>query len=104
MTTVDRMKLLRDKCAESSQAEVARRLGYSAAAINLVLKGTYSTGSDNNILARVEEVYGSTMVKCPVLGDISLGKCAETRRRDFAATNPVRIQLYRECKKCGGKQ
>ncbi|NMC73982.1 MAG: helix-turn-helix transcriptional regulator [Geobacteraceae bacterium] len=102
MTTTDRMRLLREKCAELGQAEAARRLGYSPSAINQALKGGYQ-GSLDNLLTRVEEVFGSTTVMCPILGEIPLGKCADIRRRPFAATNPLRVQLYRQCRKCGGK-
>jgi len=96
------MQLLRDRCAELGQAEVARRLDYSASAINQALKGGYQ-GSLDNLLTKVEEIFGSTTVMCPVLGEISLRKCSENRKRPFAATNPLRVQLYRTCKKCGGK-
>ncbi len=102
MTTTDRMQLLREKCAEFGQAEVARRLGYSPSAINQALKGAYQ-GSLDNLLTRVEEIFGTSTVICPVLGEISLRKCSENRKRPFAATNPLRVQLYRQCKKCGGK-
>lgn len=105
MTQPDLLQLLRDKCAQLSQAEVARRLGYSPTAISQVLSGTYG-GESSTILARVNEVFGSTVVSCPILGEISLGKCAEIRRRPFAATNPTRVALYRACRTCsqnGGK-
>jgi len=102
MTTTDRMQLLREKCAELGQAEVARRLDYSPSTVNQALRGKYQ-GELDNLLTKVEEVYGCTMVKCPILGEISLGKCSENRKRPFAATNPLRVQLYRQCKKCGGK-
>lgn len=102
MTTTDRMRLLREKCAELGQAEVARRLGYSPSAINQALQGKYQ-GALDNLLTRVEEIFGSTTVMCPILGEISLGKCSENRKRPFAATNPLRVQMYRRCRKCGGK-
>lgn len=102
MTTTDRMQLLRDKCGQLGQAEVARRLGYSDSAICQALKGSYK-GDLSNLLTRVEEIFGCTVVNCPILGEITLGKCSEIRKRPFAATNPLRVQLYRECRKCGGK-
>lgn len=102
MTTTDRMQLLRDRRAELGQAEVARRLGYSDSAICQALKGSYK-GDLSNLLTRVEEVFGCTIVNCPILGEIALGKCSEIRKQPFAATNPLRVQLYRECRKCGGK-
>ncbi len=102
MTQRDRMDLLRAKCEETTQAAVARQLEYSASTINQALKGSYQ-GDLTNLLARVEEVFGKSTVICPVLGQITLGKCAEHRRRPFAATNPLRVQLYRACQTCGGK-
>jgi len=104
MTQPDLLQLLKDKCDQLTQAEVARRLGYSAGAISQVLSGSYG-GDISTILGRVDEVFGSTIVACPVLGPIHLGKCAEKRRQPFAATNPTRVALYRACRKCphGGK-
>jgi hypothetical protein len=102
VTQTDRLELLRAMCTELSQAEVARRLEYSASTINQALKGTYQ-GDLHNLLTRVEEVFGQSTVNCPVVGEITLGKCAEHRKRPFAATNPVRVELFRRCSTCGGK-
>jgi transcriptional regulator with XRE-family HTH domain len=102
MTQPDRMDLLRAKCAELSQAEVARRLEYSASTVNQALKGSYQ-GDLSNLLTKVEEIFGQSTVNCPILGEIILGKCAEHRRRPFAATNPQRVALFQLCAKCGGK-
>jgi len=102
MTQPDRMELLRRVVAEHGQAEVARRIGKSDSAVCQVLSGKYQ-GSTENILQRVEEVFGQSTVVCPIVGEISLGKCAENRKRPFAATNPTRVALFRACPKCGGK-
>jgi hypothetical protein len=102
MTQPDRLELLRQKCQETSQAEVARRLEYSPSAINQALKGSYQ-GDLTNLLTKVEEVFGQSTVNCPVVGEITLGKCAEHRKRPFAATNPIRVELFRRCQNCGGK-
>jgi len=102
MTQPDRMELLKKKCDETSQAAVARKIGKSASTINQILKGTYA-GDSTNVLILIEEAYGQTTIECPVAGEITLGKCAEHRRRPFAATNPLRVQLYRACQTCGGK-
>ncbi|WP_321532300.1 helix-turn-helix transcriptional regulator [uncultured Desulfuromonas sp.] len=99
MSNDDRIQLLRDAVAQSSQGKVAKALGVSTAAVSQILNGKY--GADPSaILQRVEEVYGSSRVQCPTMGDIALGKCAETRRRPFAATNPHRVKQYRACSKC----
>lgn len=102
MTQPERLELLKKKCAETSQAAVAHKLGCSPSTVNQIIKGNY-TGDTGKYLTKVEEIYGQTTVNCPVLGEITLGKCAEHRRRPFAATNPLRVQLYRACQECGGK-
>lgn len=105
MTTPDLMILFRSKCAELGQATVARALNYSDSAISQALSGKYQ-GSLDTLLSRVEEIYGSTTVDCPVLGTLTLAQCGSHRRRPFAATNPQRVRLYQACQRCphkGGK-
>jgi transcriptional regulator with XRE-family HTH domain len=93
------MQLLRDTCARLTQAEVARRIKYKDSTVSQILSGTYG-GSPDIVLQRVEEVFGSTTVLCPVLGEISLGKCADNRKRPLIATSPLNVQLWRACKEC----
>ena len=99
MTQTDLLALLKKKVAELGQAPVARALGYSPSALSQVLSGKYQ-GDMANMLTRVDEVYGGSTVNCPVLGEIALGKCAEHRKRPFAATNPVRVRLHSTCPTC----
>ena len=99
MTAIDRLDLLRRTAAEIGQGETARRLGCSGSAISQILSGSYKASPDA-ILQKVEETFGATMTDCPVLGKISLGRCAQERKKPFAATNPVRVRLYRACKEC----
>lgn len=106
MTTTDKLDLLRQKVAETSQAQVARQLGYAPTTISQVLSGSYA-GNLDHVLLRVEEVYGNTTVSCPGLGEeIALGRCAEWRKKakDFAATNPQRVRMYRACRQCPHKR
>ena len=99
MTRPDQLTLLRDTCSLLSQAEVARLLGVSDSAICQVLKGSYA-GATDNILQRVEEIFGATVVACPVLGDIALRKCSDNRKKPLHATSPHSVALWRACKKC----
>lgn len=108
MTTTDRMELLRKVIAdfgEGGQAKVAQIIGKSDSCISQILSGTYK-GSSDNVLQLVEEHFGGSTVICPILGEIPLKKCADNRRRPFAATNPLRVRLWRACKTCdqGGKK
>ena len=93
------MTLLEKAVQESGQASVARRLGYSPSAINQALRGTYG-GSLGNLMQRVAEVYGNGTVMCPVMGEIPLRRCADERRKAFAATNPQRARLLVACRDC----
>lgn len=101
MTSNDRLTLLREAVErEGSQAKVAKRLGYSATAISQALSGTYG-GSLDILLNMVEEVYGTRIVPCPVLGEIQFPRCVQERRRGFSTSNPHRVRMYRACKECG---
>lgn len=95
----ERMELLRRTIAAKGQAQTARELGYSDAAVCQVVKGNYK-GDAGRILQRVEEVYGTTTVSCPVLGRIALGLCAQERGKPLAATSPQRMRLWKNCQSC----
>lgn len=100
MTIPDAMELLKRKVAELGQAEVGRQLGYSSGSIICqILKGDYK-GAPTNALNRVVELFGGVTAHCPVLGEITLQRCAEQKKLPFSAANPRRAQLYRACKTC----
>ncbi|MBU0945463.1 MAG: helix-turn-helix transcriptional regulator [Proteobacteria bacterium] len=100
MTERDRLTLLREAVeSHGSQSKVCRKLGYSTAAISQALSGSYK-GSMNRLLARVEEVFGTRAVSCPVLGEIVLPRCVAERRTPFSTSNPLRVRLYRACMDC----
>ena len=99
MNDDERMALLKTKCDEMGQLAVARAIGYSTTAVSRSLAGTYNASS-TTLLRRVEEIFGMTMVSCHVLGEITLARCSDNRRKPFSAINPVRVRLHRECKEC----
>lgn len=103
MTYPDAMKLLNEKVAELGQAEVARRLEVSAAAISQLLSGKYQAAPDN-ILKRVIEIFGGLSVECPVLGTIPLSRCAQERKKPFAAVNHQAVALWKACQTCERRQ
>ena len=96
----------RKTCKEQGQATVARAIGYTPSTISQMLSGTYPA-DDSAVMEKFREVYGGITVDCPVLSTISLDKCGFHRRREFAASNPVRVALFRTCPTCtvwkGGK-
>ncbi|MDO6542789.1 helix-turn-helix domain-containing protein [Photobacterium sanguinicancri] len=90
------IEVLREKCNQDSQRHIAAELGVSATQVNQVLKGTYK-GDLSRISKLVEGRYMNQVVMCPVLGEISLDKCQYHQEREFAATNPQRVMLYKAC-------
>ncbi|MEW6490805.1 MAG: transcriptional regulator [Thermodesulfobacteriota bacterium] len=99
MTAEDRWTLFRTAVERDGQGAVAEALGYSRSTISECYGGTYK-GDPGRVLRRAEEVYSAATVACPVLGEVRVGECAEHRRRPFAATNPMRVALYRACREC----
>lgn len=97
MTTIDAMALLREILQSHTQAEVARRIGKSSAAICSILKGTYP--NPGPILDLVVEKYGGLTVNCPALGEISLEECGEHRRRPPTADS-YHARMWRACRQC----
>lgn len=90
------LEVLREECKKSSQAKVAKRLGYSSSVISQALECEYKGD-----LKRLEEcVLGEFMgktVDCPILGTINRNDCLGHQKREFAATNSQRVQLFRAC-------
>lgn len=84
-------------CRRESQKRVAERIGYSAAVVNQVLKGTYK-GDLGAVEQAVRGALLHATVDCPVCGELPANKCLEYQRLPFAATNPQRVQLYRACR------
>ncbi|MEX2524462.1 MAG: XRE family transcriptional regulator [Gammaproteobacteria bacterium] len=95
------IKVLQRECKRSSQNRVAQELGVSTSVINQCLKGTYS-GRVKRIQSLVEGRYMKATVECPVIGELPKDRCMDfqARRNNFAATNPVRVQLHQACPTC----
>ena len=96
---MDRMQLLKKAAAAHGQAAVARATGYSDSAVSQALSGKYR-GSIERLLQRVMEVYGDGTVQCPVMGEISIQRCAAEKRKPFAASSPQRVKLFNACQHC----
>lgn len=95
----DWLTVLRDACAESSQAAVARKLGVSPAMISQALKGVYR-GDIDRLRMLVEGALMRQTVDCPMVGDLPKNRCLEHQARDrrFAFVNPLYSKLYRACR------
>lgn len=91
------IETLRAACAVSTQSAVSERIGYSAAVVNQVLKGTYK-GDLRRVQKAVEGALMGSVVECPVIGLIPQQKCIEHQRAPFRITSPHAVQLYRACR------
>lgn len=104
MTNPDLLTMLATAVvAEGSQSAVARRINYSPAAVSQALSGKYA-GDLATLLAKVEEIYGSRLVACPILGEIAITRCAVQRQTPFSASNPVRVRLFKACRACANNR
>lgn len=94
---------LRKVCEETSQAKVAKAIGYSAATVNLVLKGNYK-GDLNAVEKAFRGAFNAETVTCPILGETPSNKCISIQRQPFAATNHQRVLLFKACKTCPNRK
>lgn len=93
----DWLSVLSDHCRKTSQSRVATRLGVSAAMVNQALQGKYQ-GDLARLRERVAGAFMDAAVDCPVLGILGRDECISHQERPFAATNPIRVQLFRACR------
>lgn len=94
----DWVRELADLADREGLRTAAKRIGYSASTVSMVLANRYGDGD----MARVEEkVRGALMgvvVECPVLGAIGRDVCLDWQQKPFAATSSRRMQMYRACR------
>lgn len=93
----DWVEELRLECVRTTQAATALRLGVSTTMVNQVIKGCYK-GNLSRLEIKVRGELMNCRVNCPVVGEITERRCQDEQEREFAATNPMRVQLYRACR------
>lgn len=92
----DWIEVLREACEQTSQRQVAARIGSNPTTINQVLRGIYRHPTD--ALAKlVMDHLQPGEIECPALGLISTARCADEQRQPFASTNPTRVATWRAC-------
>jgi hypothetical protein len=98
--------VLKKACDQKSQSKVAmdlrQRDGFpSATVINQVIHDKYPSDSGRTRLqGLVEGRYMGVTVVCPVQGKIGLDECAEWQAQPFCTANPIRVEMFRACRKC----
>lgn len=94
----DWVRFLAEQCDATNQKIVAARICYSPALVNRVLGNKYSEGDLSAVEQAVKGAYLNAKVDCPVLGELAAHVCLEKQRQPYAATNAIRVRLYRECR------
>ncbi|EJK2116150.1 helix-turn-helix transcriptional regulator [Vibrio navarrensis] len=81
----------------NSQNKVAKELGISTSKLSQTLRGVYP-GSVEDIRIKVEGMYLTRTVTCPVKGDIPIHECADNQQRPFSSSNRERVRLFKACR------
>ncbi|MBX9752289.1 MAG: hypothetical protein K5Q68_22055 [Roseococcus sp.] len=87
-------------CDDTSQSQAAKRIGYSAATISLILRRGYP-----GELTRVEQaVRGAWMgdtVACPALHqELPTNECVGWQRRKYDPSNHQTVRMFMACRSC----
>lgn len=88
---------LADAVTATSQTDVARRVGYSAATISQVLSATYR-GDLDRVEGMVRGSLMSAVLDCPVKGEMRRDVCLAWQRKPFAATSSDRVRMFHACR------
>lgn len=88
-------------CDQSSQAKVAKRLGYTGAVVSQVIRNSYPARHDG-IEERVRAIYLGGVVACPALGQISSEACLNWRDMagKLTSSSPAIVRMFRACSVC----
>jgi len=92
----DWVMVMAEACDNSNQKKIAAEMCYSPAVVNTVLNNSYK-GDLIAVKQAVEGALLSAIVQCPVMGELKANKCMENQRRKYAATNSMRVQLFKAC-------
>lgn len=97
----DWVALLADRCAETSQNKVAKRLNRSAALVSAVLRNRYE-GDMQAVEEVVRGVFELATVVCPALGEVQTNLCRDWQMKaaKYSNENSERVRMYRACHRC----
>lgn len=84
-------------CDMTSQARVAKAMGYTPAVVSTLLRRAYAADL-SNVEKAARGAFMNATVECPVLGTISAGQCVREQRRPFDSTTHQRVVLFRMCR------
>lgn len=93
----DWVEAMANACDQTSQAKVARAMGYTPAVVSTLIRRTYAADL-TNVEKAVRGAFMAATVDCPVLGTISSGQCVREQRASFDSTSHQRVLLFRMCR------
>jgi hypothetical protein len=93
----DWREVLAERCAMTTQRQVAEELGVSQSVVNQVLKDKYP-GDVERVRQLVEGRYMDRTVQCPGLGRLPLHECLWWQAQEWMSHNPLRRHMWRACR------
>lgn len=92
---------LAEQCARSSQRRVADRMGISAAVVSNIIAAKYP-GDMQGMEDRYRGAFEMETVRCPALGDLTLDRCREWRKKSkrLISANARNVTMFRACARC----
>lgn len=91
------LEILQNEVQALGLMAVAQKLKVSKATVSQVVNGKYKANT-HTIEQKVRGTFMAQSVCCPILGDIAINICLDHQGRKFAATNHIRVQLYKACR------
>lgn len=95
----DTVAALAAACDQSSQNQVAKKIGRSPAAISQVISNQYK-GDMMAVLSDARAFLNDVKVLCPVLGNISKLDCKTNSNKDLSTASPLDVRLWKTCRNC----
>lgn len=91
--------VLAQACDAQSQSAIAKRLGYSPAAISYVLSNRYAARLET-VEKTVRGALLAEKVDCPVLAALPVNECLGHQRAALSTSSPLAVRLWRACQTC----
>lgn len=92
------VEALAEACNAETQVSVGRKLGYSSAAVSLVLANKYGAGDMEKFEGVVRGALMAETVLCPVLQDISRDRCLYWQAKPYSTASSNTVRMFQACR------
>lgn len=99
----DWVRALAEEADRTSQNAVAKRVGYSPAAVSNIIGGTYAARDTSAMESQVRANVMAAIIDCPEVGEMPLSQCLVWRKRaagEFQPLGSVHRVMRAACKSC----